>query len=170
MNGNAKPEWITDVITLERGDSGLGFSIAGMYFFTSVKTDSTILFMCVTLLLNVPMCSVVFDLGITKVLIFSPIFIGGTDNPQTDDDTSIFITKIIPDGTAYCDGRLCVNDIITKVNDTPVVGVPHSTAVDALKRAGHRVTLCVKRKKNILPFGPNIMEIELSKGTKVIII
>lgn len=63
-----------------------------------------------------------------------------------------------------------MNDIITKVNDTPVVGVPHSTAVDALKRAGHRVTLCVKRKKNFLPLGPNIMEIELSKGTKVIII
>jgi len=92
---------------------------------------------------------------------------GGTDNPQTDDDTSIFITKIIPGGTAYRDGRLCVNDIITKVNDTPVVGVPHSTAVDALKRAGHRVTLCVKRKKNLLPLGPNVIEIELSKGTKV---
>lgn len=100
---------------------------------------------------------------------FVPTFTGGTDNPN-DDDTSIFVTKIIPNGTAYCDGRLCVNDIITKVNDTPVVGVPHSTAVDALKRAGHRVTLCVKRKKNILPLGPNIMEIELSKGTKVIII
>lgn len=93
---------------------------------------------------------------------------GGTDNPQTDDDTSIFITKIIPGGTAYRDGRLCVNDIITKVNDTPVVGVPHSTAVDALKRAGHTVTLCVKRKKHILPLGPNVLEIELSKGTKVI--
>ncbi|XP_060853514.1 disks large 1 tumor suppressor protein [Rhopalosiphum padi] len=119
MNGNAKPEWIVDEIALERGDSGLGFSIAG-----------------------------------------------GTDNPQTDDDTSIFITKIIPGGTAYRDGRLCVNDIITKVNDTPVVGVPHSTAVDALKRAGHRVTLCVKRKKNVLPLGPNVLEIELSKGTK----
>ncbi|KAL5242934.1 hypothetical protein ACI65C_010344 [Semiaphis heraclei] len=119
MNGHAKPEWIVDEIVLERGDSGLGFSIAG-----------------------------------------------GTDNPQTDDDTSIFITKIIPGGTAYRDGRLCVNDIITKVNDTPVVGVPHSTAVDALKRAGHTVTLCVKRKKNILPLGPNVLEIELSKGTK----
>lgn len=94
---------------------------------------------------------------------------GGTDNPQTDDDTSIFITKIIAGGTAYRDGRLCVNDIITKVNDTPVVGVPHSTAVDALKRAGHTVTLCVKRKKHILPLGPNVLEIELSKGTKVII-
>lgn len=32
MNGSAKPEWITDEITLERGDSGLGFSIAGMYW------------------------------------------------------------------------------------------------------------------------------------------
>lgn len=93
---------------------------------------------------------------------------GGTDNPQMDDDTSIFITKIIPGGTAYRDGRLCVNDIITKVNDTPVVGVPHSAAVDALKRAGNTVTLCVKRKKNTLPLGPNVLEVELSKGTKVI--
>lgn len=48
-----------------------------------------------------------------------------------------------------------------------MVGVPHSTAVDALKRAGHAVTLCVKRKKNVLPLGPNVLEIELSKGTKV---
>lgn len=104
------------------------------------------------------------------ILFFSPVRPGGTDNPQTDDDTSIFITKIIPGGTAYRDGRLCINDIITKVNDIPVVGVPHSTAVDALKRAGHTVTLCVKRKKHILPLGPNVLEIELSKGTKVILI
>lgn len=97
-------------------------------------------------------------------------YLGGTDNPQTDDDTSIFITKIIAGGTAYQDGRLCVNDIITKVNDTPVVGVPHSTAVDALKRAGHTVTLCIKRKKNIMTLGPNVLEIELSKGTKVILV
>lgn len=30
-NGNAKPEWTVDHITLERGDSGLGFSIAGTF-------------------------------------------------------------------------------------------------------------------------------------------
>jgi len=31
MNGNAKPEWIVDEIVLERGESGLGFSIAGTF-------------------------------------------------------------------------------------------------------------------------------------------
>ncbi|KPP57355.1 hypothetical protein Z043_124932 [Scleropages formosus] len=46
-------------ITLERGTSGLGFSIAG-----------------------------------------------GTDNPHIGDDSSIFITKIIPGGAAAQDGRL----------------------------------------------------------------
>jgi len=39
-----------------------------------------------------------------------------------------------------------VNDIITRVNDVSVVNISHSVAVEALKRAGNRVVLQVKRK------------------------
>ncbi|GFY50662.1 disks large homolog 1 [Trichonephila inaurata madagascariensis] len=87
---------------------------------------------------------------------------GGVDNPHIGDDPSIYITKLIAGGAAAADGRLQVNDIIVKVNDTNVVDVPHCVAVDALKRAGNTVRLLVKRVR-----GPQrVLEIELVKGSK----
>lgn len=114
MNGDGEYEY--EEIPLERGTTGLGFSIAG-----------------------------------------------GSDNPHIEDDPSIFITKIIPGGAAAADGRLRMNDVIVKVNDDNVVNCTHSEAVDALKRAGTRVVLYVKRLKAPVE---NIMTIELSKGNK----
>nr|XP_045625564.1 disks large homolog 4-like isoform X2 [Procambarus clarkii] len=110
-------EWESEEITLERGNQGLGFSIAG-----------------------------------------------GTDNPHIGSDTSIYITKLIPGGAAANDGRLQITDVIVSVNDVSVVNVPHASAVDALKRAGNTVHLCVKRRKR----PPNVMllEVELIKGNK----
>ena len=61
---------------------------------------------------------------------------GGTDNPHIGDDPSIFITKVIQGGAAHVDGRLSINDIILRVNDCVVEGVPHADAVEALKRYG----------------------------------
>ncbi|XP_063707157.1 disks large 1 tumor suppressor protein isoform X3 [Culicoides brevitarsis] len=89
---------------------------------------------------------------------------GGTDNPHIGTDTSIYITKVIPGGAAYADGRLQINDIICAVNDVNVVDVTHATAVEALKSAGDKVKLNVKRKRGPPP--PKIIEIELVKGTK----
>lgn len=89
---------------------------------------------------------------------------GGTDNPHVADDPSILITKIIAGGAASADGRLRVNDTILSVNDTSVVGVPHSTAVEALKKAGNFVRLHVRRRK--MPAHMRILELELVKGTK----
>ena len=60
---------------------------------------------------------------------------GGTDNPHIGDDPSIFITKVIQGGAAHVDGRLSINDIILRVNDCVVEGVPHADAVEALKRS-----------------------------------
>lgn len=114
MNGDG--EWEYEEIALERGSTGLGFSIAG-----------------------------------------------GSDNPHIDEDPSIFITKIIPGGAAAADGRLRMNDVIVKVNDDNVVNVTHSEAVEALKRAGTRVVLYVKRLKAPVE---QIMTINLSKGNK----
>ncbi|GBL82893.1 Disks large 1 [Araneus ventricosus] len=87
---------------------------------------------------------------------------GGTDNPHVGDNPSIYITKLIPGGAAAADGRLQVNDIILKVNDVDLIDIPHSVAVDALKRAGNMVHLLVKRRR----VSPQIVEIELIKGNK----
>jgi len=91
---------------------------------------------------------------------------GGTDNPHISNDNSIFITKIIDGGAAAQDGRLKVNDIITHVNGDCVIEVPHSAAVDALKRAGNSVFLTVKRKKQANGTLGDLIEVELMKGSK----
>ncbi|XP_066478640.1 disks large homolog 1 isoform X3 [Tiliqua scincoides] len=109
-------EYEYEEITLERGTSGLGFSIAG-----------------------------------------------GTDNPHIGDDTSIFITKIIPGGAAAQDGRLRVNDCILHVNEVDVRDVTHSRAVEALKEAGSLVRLYIKRRKQVTE---KVVEIKLVKGPK----
>ena len=94
FQANGDDAWDYEEVALERGNSGLGFSISG-----------------------------------------------GTDNPHIGDDPSICITKIIAGGAAAIDARLKINDTILKVNDVAVVNVPHSAAVDALKRAGNLVRL-----------------------------
>jgi len=115
---NQEP-WEYDDISLERGNAGLGFSIAG-----------------------------------------------GTDNPHVSNDASIYITKIIDGGAAAVDGRLKVNDIITHVNNVCVIDVPHSSAVEALKKAGNSVHLTVKRKRHTNGHGSDFIEVELIKGSK----
>ncbi|CAG2169841.1 unnamed protein product [Oppiella nova] len=113
-------QWEYEEITLERGNAGLGFSIAG-----------------------------------------------GKDNPHISDDPSIYITKLIAGGAAASDGRLQVEDIILKVNEYDLVDVPHSAAVEALKRAGNRVHLLVKRRKSSqMAANYQLLEIELIKGNK----
>nr|XP_022286484.1 disks large homolog 1-like isoform X4 [Crassostrea virginica] len=113
---NGEPEWEYETIPLFRGNTGLGFSIAG-----------------------------------------------GADNPHVGEDPSIFITKIIPGGAAAEDGRLKINDIIVKVNEVDVSEATHSEAVDALKQAGTKVVLHVKRLKAPTE---NVLEIELIKSNK----
>lgn len=92
--------WEYEKITLERGTSGLGFTVAG-----------------------------------------------GTDNPHYKNDNSIYITKFIPNGPAASDGRLKLEDIIVRVDDTDLADVKHSEAVTALKNSGNRVQLLIKRRK-----------------------
>lgn len=90
---------------------------------------------------------------------------GGTDNPHINLDASIYITKVIPGGAAYADGRLQVNDCIVSVNEMSVVNVTHGEAVDALKKAGDRVTLHIRRKRPPAQ-APKLEEIDLVKGSK----
>ncbi|BFZ06613.1 hypothetical protein BsWGS_09652 [Bradybaena similaris] len=110
-------EWEYEEIVLDRGNGGLGFSIAG-----------------------------------------------GNDNPHQGDNPSIFITKVIQGGAAFEDGKLRLNDIIVRVNNIDVSNTTHAAAVDALKQAGRKVVLYVKRCK--IP-SETVMEVELVKGNKV---
>lgn len=96
--------WEYEEITLERGSSGLGFTVAG-----------------------------------------------GIDNLHYKNDSSIYITKLIPNGPAALDGRLKLEDIIVRVDDIDLTDVKHSEAVSALKNSANRVQLLIKRKK---PFTP----------------
>jgi len=70
---------------------------------------------------------------------------GGTDNPHSDNDSSIYITKIIPGGAAHHDGRMKVGDVIVRVNGVDTIAVEHIVAVNALKSAGEEVVLKIRR-------------------------
>lgn len=70
---------------------------------------------------------------------------GGVDNPHYKNDNSIYITRFIPNGPAALDGRLKLEDIIVRVDETYLTDVKHSEAVTALKNSGNRVQLLIKR-------------------------
>ncbi|XP_038051206.1 disks large homolog 1-like isoform X2 [Patiria miniata] len=89
---------------------------------------------------------------------------GGVDNPHVPDDPSIFITKLIPGGAAAVGGRLRLNDVIIRVNETEIHNVPHQNAVDALKKTGSIVNLVVRRRRQRRT--GDVIRIKLVKGTK----
>lgn len=111
---------------------------------------------------------ILFSFGERLFCLIINCILGGIDNPHIADSTSIYITKLISGGAAASDGRLQVDDIILKVNDFDLVDVPHSQAVEALKRACNKVHLLVKRKKSPRrsPQYSQLLEIELLKGNK----
>jgi len=70
---------------------------------------------------------------------------GGVDNPAArTGDTSVIISDVVKGGPAW--DKLQVNDILNNVNSLSMDNVSHAQAVAALKRAGKRVELTVKRK------------------------
>ncbi|KAL5476132.1 hypothetical protein EMCRGX_G026040 [Ephydatia muelleri] len=87
--------------------------------------------------------TVVLDKG---VCVLGVSVAGGVDNPHTEGQTGIFITKILPDTVAEQDGRLRLGDQIVSVNGVCLEEVNHSRAVDALKQAGQHVTLVIRRQ------------------------
>ncbi|KAE9553981.1 hypothetical protein FO519_002798 [Halicephalobus sp. NKZ332] len=70
---------------------------------------------------------------------------GGRD--RGDSDPHIRVTDISKGGAVARDGRIKVNDIILKVNNTDCVDVDHNIAVQALKNSGTVVRLMVKRPR-----------------------
>uniref|UniRef100_A0A8C9TXJ6 Tight junction protein ZO-2-like n=1 Tax=Scleropages formosus TaxID=113540 RepID=A0A8C9TXJ6_SCLFO len=73
---------------------------------------------------------------------------GGRDNPRADDgETSIIVSDVLQGGPA--DGLLFENDRVVLVNATPMDNVPHSFAVQQLRKCGKIAKIVVKRPKRV---------------------
>ncbi|CAH8631679.1 unnamed protein product [Heterobilharzia americana] len=70
---------------------------------------------------------------------------GGIDNPVSDVDHGIYVTRIAPNGCADRDGRLRVDDQILSVNDISLEHVTNMEAVRTLRQAGNQLHLVVRR-------------------------
>ncbi|XP_061119035.1 tight junction protein ZO-2a [Conger conger] len=73
---------------------------------------------------------------------------GGRDNPNVDSgETSIIVSDVLQGGPA--DGLLFENDRVVLVNSTPMDNVPHSFAVQQLRKCGKVAKIVVKRPKRV---------------------
>lgn len=70
---------------------------------------------------------------------------GGTDNPHAVGEYGIFITKLTTDSPAEMCGLIQLGDQILSVNDVSLQDVTHADAVNALKSAGTRVEIRIRR-------------------------
>lgn len=73
---------------------------------------------------------------------------GGRDNPNVDSgETSIIVSDVLQGGPA--DGFLFENDRVIQVNAIPMDNVPHSFAVQTLRKCGKVAKITVKRPRRV---------------------
>ncbi|XP_068166039.1 tight junction protein ZO-2b isoform X2 [Antennarius striatus] len=73
---------------------------------------------------------------------------GGRDNPNVDNgETSIIVSDVLQGGPA--DGLLFENDRVIQVNAIPMDNVPHSFAVQSLRKCGKVAKITVKRPRKV---------------------
>ncbi|XP_026862978.2 tight junction protein ZO-2a isoform X1 [Electrophorus electricus] len=73
---------------------------------------------------------------------------GGKDNPNEETgETSIIVSDVLQRGPA--DGLLFENDRVIQVNTWPMESVPHSFAVQTLRKCGKVAKILVKRPRRI---------------------
>ncbi|XP_039659060.1 tight junction protein ZO-2-like isoform X2 [Perca fluviatilis] len=73
---------------------------------------------------------------------------GGRDNPNVDNgETSIIVSDVLQGGPA--DGLLFENDRVIQVNSIPMDNVPHSFAVQSLRKCGKVAKITVKRPRKV---------------------
>ncbi|XP_076860328.1 tight junction protein ZO-2b isoform X5 [Brachyhypopomus gauderio] len=71
---------------------------------------------------------------------------GGRDNPNVDSgETSIIVSDVLPGGPA--DGLLFESDRVVQVNTVSMENVPHSFAVQQLRKCGKVAKITVKRPR-----------------------
>ncbi|XP_042343933.1 tight junction protein ZO-2-like isoform X5 [Plectropomus leopardus] len=74
---------------------------------------------------------------------------GGRDNPNVDNgETSIIVSDVLQGGPA--DGLLFENDRVIQVNNIPMDNVPHSFAVQSLRKCGKVAKITVKRPRKVV--------------------
>lgn len=74
---------------------------------------------------------------------------GGRDNPNVDNgETSIIVSDVLQGGPA--DGLLFENDRVIQVNAIPMDNVPHSFAVQSLRKCGKVAKITVKRPRKMV--------------------
>ncbi|XP_069817973.1 tight junction protein ZO-2-like [Dendropsophus ebraccatus] len=82
---------------------------------------------------------------------------GGRDNPHFNNgDNSIVISDVLIGGPA--DGRLQENDRVVMVNGTLLENVPHSFAVQQLRKCGKTAVLVVRRPRRVQMGAPSKSE------------
>ncbi|XP_065157658.1 protein lap4-like isoform X4 [Atheta coriaria] len=94
--------------------------------------------------------------------------IGGTDHssiPFGVKEPGIFISHMVPSGTAASCGKLRVGDRILKVNGTDVTQATHQEAVMELLRPGDQITLTIRHDP--LPEGYQAMTIVKEENEKL---
>ncbi|XP_056890282.1 tight junction protein ZO-2-like isoform X2 [Takifugu flavidus] len=73
---------------------------------------------------------------------------GGRDNPNVENgETSIIVSDVLQGGPA--DGLLFENDRVIQVNSMPMDNVPHSFAVQSLRKCGKVAKITVKRPRKV---------------------
>ncbi|XP_058491485.1 tight junction protein ZO-2-like isoform X3 [Solea solea] len=73
---------------------------------------------------------------------------GGRDNPNVDNgETSIIVSDVLKGGPA--DGLLFENDRVIQVNSISMDSVPHSFAVQSLRKCGKVAKITVKRPRRV---------------------
>ncbi|XP_030273161.1 tight junction protein ZO-2b isoform X4 [Sparus aurata] len=73
---------------------------------------------------------------------------GGRDNPNVDNgEMSIIVSDVLQGGPA--DGLLFENDRVIQVNSIPMDNVPHSFAVQSLRKCGKVARIMVKRPRKV---------------------
>ncbi|KAK7136209.1 hypothetical protein R3I94_014758 [Phoxinus phoxinus] len=73
---------------------------------------------------------------------------GGRDNPNVESgETSIIVSDVLPGGPA--DGLLFENDRVIQVNTITMDNVPHSFAVQSLRKCGKVAKITVKRPRKV---------------------
>ncbi|KAG5280690.1 hypothetical protein AALO_G00062920 [Alosa alosa] len=73
---------------------------------------------------------------------------GGRDNPNADSgETSIIVSDVLQGGPA--DGLLYESDRVVQVNAIPMDNVPHSFAVQQLRKCGKVAKITVKRPRKV---------------------
>lgn len=74
---------------------------------------------------------------------------GGRDNPNVENgETSIIVSDVLQGGPA--DGLLFENDRVIQVNSIPMDNVPHSFAVQSLRKCGKVAKITIKRPRKVV--------------------